>query len=125
MFSLLQKLKSILLYLPLAISLVAVTYGWYWHSQYKKQLQENASCTANIELLQSGVQRWKAAAAQYDEQLKRREAQVAKTNVKSKQKIQTILQTSYPQECNQAIQTGLQKNHAEKISQFHWHNNIP
>jgi len=129
MLSLLLKLKS---YIPIAlifVALSAISYGWYWHSQYGKsqaiiaqQIRENATCTANNELLQSGVQRWKAAANEYDARLKRREALVAKQNAESKKRLQAILQTQYSTDCDTAIQQGMQQLDAPG---FNWNNNIP
>lgn len=129
MLSLLLKLKS---YIPTAlifVALSAISYGWYWHSQYTKsqaiiaqQVRENATCKANQDLLESGVQRWKAAANQYEIRLKLREELVAKQSAESQKRIQAIIQTNYSPDCNTAIQQGIQQS--QKLG-FHWHNNIP
>jgi hypothetical protein len=106
-----------------------------WHSQYGKSqaanaqlLQQLATCNANQQLLQSGVQRWKAAAAQYEQQLKRKEALVAKQTAESNKRIKAILQKQYSPNCDEAIQQGIEQAnqpHAELASTFHWNNNIP
>jgi hypothetical protein len=115
--------------IPALITLGAFSYGWYWHSQYNKaqtiiaqQTRENANIKASNDLLQSAVQRWKAAADKYDQQLKRREALVAKRTIDSDKRIKTIYQGEYSQECDQAIQQGI----ARLVNlEFNWNNNIP
>jgi DNA anti-recombination protein RmuC len=135
MLLLLLKFKSYIQLALILITLSALTYGYYWHSQYGKsqaviaqQLKEKAVCEANNSLLQSGVQRWKAAAAQYEQQLKRREALVAKQTAESNKRIKAILQKQYSPNCDEAIQQGIEQAnqpHAELASTFHWNNNIP
>jgi type II secretory pathway component PulJ len=129
MLTLLLKLKSLASTLPIFIAIAALLYGCYWHGQYKKsqaiiaqQYQTIATCQASQQLLESAVQRWKAAAAQYDKQLKRKEALVAKRTAESDKRIKTILQTQYSSDCNQAIQQGIQQASYVK---FNWHNDTP
>jgi uncharacterized protein HemX len=127
--NLLLNLKSWLSLLAICIALSGLCSGWYWHAQYNESqannaqlLQQLATCNGNQQLLESAVQRWKAAAAQYDMQLKRKEALVAKENTASDKRIKAILLTEYSSDCNQAIAEGI--GGAIK-PQFHWTNNIP
>jgi uncharacterized protein HemX len=129
MLNLLLNPKSILPIAALLIAIGAISYGCYWHTQYNKSqannaqlLQQLATCNSNQQLLESAVQRWKAAAARYDKQLKRKEALVAKENAASNERIKTILQTHYSPDCNKAIAEGI--DGAIK-PQFIWNNNIP
>jgi uncharacterized protein HemX len=114
MLNLLLNPKSILPITAVLITLGAISYGWYWHAQYNKSqannaqlLQQLATCNSNQQLLESAVQRWKAAAARYDKQLKRKDALVAKENAASNERIKTILQTHYSPDCNKAIAQGI------------------
>jgi predicted nucleotide-binding protein (sugar kinase/HSP70/actin superfamily) len=129
MLNLLLKLKAFIPVICICAVLSAILYGQYWHTQYNKSqannaqlIQQLANCNANQQLLESAVQRWKTAADQYDEQLKRKEAVVAKQTVESDKRVKTILQDQYSVNCNEAIQQGIQKSIAY---QFHWVNNIP
>jgi hypothetical protein len=129
MLNLLLKLKSFLMPALFAMTLAAIATSWYWHGQYGKSqavvsqlLEQNASCKASQELLESAVQRWKAAAVQHDKQLKRKEALVAQQTTQSLQRIQAIQQTTFSDDCNTAIQQGIQYSHKPG---FNWHNNIP
>jgi uncharacterized protein HemX len=129
MLNLLLNPKSILPITAVLITLGALSYGWYWHAQYNKSqannaqlLQQLATCNSNQQLLESAVQRWKAAAARYDQQLKRKDALVAKESVESDKRIKAILHTEYSPDCNKAIKAGIQQG--SKL-QFHWDNNIP
>jgi uncharacterized protein HemX len=116
MLNLLLNPKSILPIAAILIALGALSYGWYWHAQYNKSqannaqfLQQLATCNGNQQLLESAVQRWKAAAARYDKQLKRKEALVAKENVESDKRIRAILQARYSSDCSAAIKQGIEK----------------
>lgn len=137
MLSFLLNPRGIIPIASILIALGGLSYGYYWHSQYGKsqaviaqQLKEKAVCEANNSLLQSGVQRWKAAAAQYEQQLKRKEALVAKKTAESNKRIQSILQKQYSPDCNQAIRQGVEQAtqaRPELVSdlEFNWHNDIP
>jgi multidrug resistance efflux pump len=116
MLTLLLKLKSLIPCGAILITILSATCGFYWRTQCKQaqatitqQIKENATCKASNDLLQSGVERWKAAANQYDRELKRKETIVAKNNVASKKRLDAILQAHYSSDCNQAIQQGLQQ----------------
>jgi uncharacterized protein HemX len=129
MLNLLLNPKSILPIAAVLIVLGATSYGWYWHTQYNKSqannaqlLQQLATCNSSQQLLESAVQRWKAAADRYDKQLKRKEALVAKQDAESDKRIKAILHTEYSPDCNEAIKAGIQQS--GKL-QFHWNNNIP
>jgi uncharacterized protein HemX len=118
MFNFLLNPKSILSIAAICIILGAASYGWYWHSQYNKSqannaqlLQQLATCNSNQQLLESAVQRWKAAAARYDKQLKRKDALVAKENAASNERLKAILQTHYSPDCDQAIRQGIKLSH--------------
>lgn len=131
MLNLLLNPKSIIPVIAILIALGGLSYGWYWHSQYGKSqaanaqlIQQLATCNANQELLQSAVQRWKAAAAQQEQQLKRKEALVAKMDAESKNNISTIQQTPFSPDCDTAIKQGLELISDSKVG-FHWDNNIP
>jgi uncharacterized protein HemX len=129
MLNLLLKLKAFIPVICICALLSAVTYGYYWHTQYNKSqannaqlIQQLATCNANQELLQSAVQRWKAAAQEHDTRLKRTEALVAKQTVESDKRVKTILQDQYSSNCDEAIRQGIKKS---IDYQFHWVNNIP
>lgn len=131
MISLLLKLKSVMHIISICIALGAICYGWYWHSQFGKSqatnaqlIQQNATLKANHDLLESAVQRWKAAAQEYDTRLKRREALVAKMNAENKKRVNDIQQFQYSPDCNTAIKQGLELVNDPKVG-FHWDNNIP
>lgn len=115
MLNLILKLKSFLPYCALIAAILGFSYGWYWHAQYNKaqstisqQMKQIATCKASQELLESGVRHWKAAAAHYDAQLKRKETVVAKLNKESKQRVKEILQSTYPEGCNEAFQQAIE-----------------
>lgn len=111
----LLKLKSWLLMAFIIIVITAISYGYYWHRQYNKsqviiaqQIKQNAICEANQQLLKSGVQRWKAAASQYEHKLKLKDEQVAKRTKESHKRLSSIMQHQFSSDCNQAIKEGLQ-----------------
>jgi Flp pilus assembly protein TadB len=129
MLNLLLNLRSWFFIMAVCVTLSCLGYGWYWHTQYTKMqannaqlLQQLATCNSNQQLLESAVQRWKAAANRYDKQLKRKEALVAKENIESDKRIQAILQAHYSPDCSKAIAEGIQ---GTIKPQFIWNNNIP
>lgn len=118
MLNLLSKLKFII---PIASILCAIySFGLacYWQDQYDdlqadnaKLATENASCQASNELLQSSVQRWKAAAVQNEHRLKHTEALVAKRDAESKKKLKSIQQHPFSKKCEQAIHQAVEIIH--------------
>ena len=111
MLSLLQKLKSILGYLPIIIAIAAIIFGFYEKREVAKLTQQYASCNASNELLSSAVDTWKKDAAAYAHSIKLKDAQVAKSNEASNKTVQAILHRQYSSDCNTAIKQGLQELH--------------
>lgn len=114
MLNLLLNPRSWLSIAAILIVISATSYGLYWKSQYDKSqaiiAQKNneiAMCNINMQLLQSGVQRWKAAADQYEHQVKLKDEQVAKRSSESQKRLDDIMQTKFSKDCNQAIKEGI------------------
>lgn len=98
------------------ISFAAISYGYYWHHEYNKSqatisqlLEQNASCKASHDLLESAVQRWKSEAKAQETRLRRTEADIARKNIESKKRIRELQQRHFSTDCNTAIKQGIEE----------------
>jgi len=112
MFSFILKPQYLI---ALFITLAALGFGWYSHSQYNRSQARNEALTQQLasskaaqELLESAVQRWKKSADDYNKRLKSKETIVAKNARESDARVKEILQRQYSADCVQAIHQALQ-----------------